>query len=88
MGKLKRIDKFTLIRTIVLFVALFNQILVIVGKSPLPIEDASIELLVSTIWTITSALVSWWKNNSFTTNAIETQEVLNYVRSTANEENE
>ena len=88
MKKLKKIDKFTLIRTIILFIALINQFLVVVGKSPLPIEDASIELLVSTLWTVITAIIAWWKNNSFTTKAIEAQEILNYLRSTDKEETE
>ena len=88
MEKLKKIDKLTLIRTIVLFIALINQVLVIVGLSPLPIEDTSIELLVSTSWTIIAAILSWWKNNSFTKEAIQAQEVLSYLRSTSSEDNE
>ena len=88
MEKLKKIDKFTLIRTIILFIALTNQFLVVVGKSPLPIEHASIELLVSTLWTVITAIIAWWKNNSFTTKAIEAQEILNYLRSTDKEETE
>ena len=63
------ITKGTIIRTICLIVALANQVLAAFGKSPLPIEDATVELLVSTIVTIVLALISWWKNNDFTLNA-------------------
>lgn len=60
----------TIIRTICLALALINQVLVVFGKSPLPIEDAAIETLVSTVWTIASAVWAWWKNNSVTQPAL------------------
>ena len=66
----------TLARTIILVLALINQILVISGHSVLPIQDEQVELLVSTAWTVVASLISWWKNNSFTTPAIKADEVL------------
>lgn len=63
------ITKGTIIRTICLLISLANQILAVFGKSPLPIDDATVELLVSTIATAVFALISWWKNNDFTLNA-------------------
>lgn len=56
----------TLARTIILALALINQILSATGHPVLPIEDAQVEMLVSTAWTVIAALVAWWKNNSFT----------------------
>ena len=66
----------TLARTIILVLALINQVLVITGHSVLPIQDEQVELLVSTVWTVVASLISWWKNNSFTTPAIKADEVL------------
>lgn len=63
------ITKGTIIRTICLVIALANQWLAVFGKSPLPIDDATVELLVSTIATAITALLAWWKNNDFTLNA-------------------
>ena len=40
------------------------------GKSPLPIESETLNQLVTTSLTVAAALVSWWKNNSFTKEAI------------------
>lgn len=60
----------TITRTVVLFLALFNQVLVIMGYSPIPIEDESVVEAISLIATIGTALVAWWKNNSFTQKAI------------------
>jgi SPP1 family holin len=56
-------DKGSIIRTVVLFVALANQFLVMNGMSPLPIADEQIEMVGSTLFTIVASLMSWWKNN-------------------------
>ena len=66
----------TIIRTFILILALVNNSLVMAGKSPLPIEDEQIELILSGIFTIGAAIWAWWKNNSFTPAAIEADEVL------------
>lgn len=68
--------KGTLIRTLVLVLALTNQILAIFEISPLPISDAQVELLVSTIVTVVVSLVTWWKNQSFTAEAIHADAVM------------
>ena len=60
----------TIIRTIILGLALLNQCFSMAGIPILPIEDAQIESLVSTGWTIVAAIIAWWKNNSFTKAAI------------------
>lgn len=56
----------TITRTIILALALINQLLSASGHAVIPIEDATIETLVSTAFTVVAALVAWWKNNSFT----------------------
>lgn len=70
------VKKSTIIRTVVLALALVNSFLALVGKSPLPIEDAQVELILSEVFTAAAALWSWWKNNSFTKAAIQADEVL------------
>ena len=57
-------------RTAVLLLALTNQLLSAMGKSPLPIESTTVEQLVTAGITTIAALVAWWKNNSFTKEAI------------------
>ena len=66
----------TIIRTICLILALANQFLVAFGKRPLSITDEQINVLVSTLITIVIAVWNWWKNNSFTKEAIEADEYL------------
>ena len=60
----------TIARTAVLLLALTNQMLSAMGKSPLPIESTTVEQLVTAGITTVAALVAWWKNNSFTKEAI------------------
>lgn len=61
----------TIARTAALALALTNQVLSTTGHAMLPIESAQLEQLVSTGLTVAAALISWWKNNSFTPEAIE-----------------
>lgn len=56
----------TIARTIILALALINQLLSASGHAVIPIEDATIESLVSTVFTVIMAVIAWWKNNSFT----------------------
>lgn len=60
----------TITRTVILALALINQVLTISGHSPLPIEDEAITELIATSATIIASVVAWWKNNSFTQQAI------------------
>lgn len=71
-----KITSGTIARTVILALALINQILSAAGKPVLPIEDAQIETLVSTLWTVIAAAVAWWENNSFTKAAIEADKLL------------
>lgn len=65
-----KISAGTIARTACLLLALLNQVLCALGKSPLPIESETLNQLVTTSLTVAAALVSWWKNNSFTKEAI------------------
>lgn len=75
------IKKETIIRTIVLIVALINQGLIVAGKNPLPFADEQITELLSYLFTIAASLWAWWKNNSFTQHAIKADEVLARLKS-------
>lgn len=66
----------TIARTIILALALVNQLLSVTGHAVLPIEDAQVETLVSTLWTVVAAVVAWWKNQSFTPEAIEADAIM------------
>ena len=75
-----KITSGTLARTIILALALINQVLSMCGIAVLPIEDAQVETIVTTLWTVIAAVVAWWKNNSFTAPAIETDKALRESR--------
>lgn len=76
---MKDISAGTIARTVVLALALVNQILVVNGIQAIPIEDEDINLLVSTAWTVVASVVAWWKNNSFTKKAIEADKTMKEV---------
>ena len=60
----------TIARTIILALALINQILAIAGKDKIPVIESDIYQICSLAVTVGSAVWSWWKNNSFTKSAI------------------
>ncbi|MGG3452187.1 phage holin [Domibacillus aminovorans] len=73
---MKNIDNGTIVRTLVLFVAWFNQLLAVKGYSPLPFDDEMIEMGVSTIIAFCASVWAWWKNNNITRKARRNEEIL------------
>lgn len=67
---MKNITTGTIIRTLLLLLALGNQILCILGLSPIPIDDETIIEFVTTGAVIITSVMAFWKNNSFTKEAI------------------
>ena len=74
----KKIERGTIVRTAVLAFALINQVLTISGYNPLPFTDEDFGQAVSMILTAGASLWAWWKNNSFTQNAIIADEYLHH----------
>lgn len=70
----------TIARTACLLLALTNQVLSALGKPVLPIESATVEQLVTAGITTVTALVAWWKNNSFTRAALEADKTFERER--------
>ena len=66
----------TIARTVILILALVNQVLTATGHSVINISDENVNTLISTGFTIVSALIAWWKNNSFTQSAIKADAVM------------
>lgn len=56
----------TIVRTIVLLLALANQILTTCGKNPIPYSEENLYQILSLTVTVVMSLRAWWKNNSFT----------------------
>ena len=77
---MKNVSKETIARTIILAVALINQILVVLGINPLPFAEEELYNIISTIATAAAALWTWWKNNSFPPEAIQADKYLNELK--------
>lgn len=75
-----KISADTIARTIVLFIAILNQILAILGKNRLEIAESDVYQIVTLIFTIGSAVWAWWKNNSFTQNALKADEFMKELK--------
>ena len=63
---LQDVSKGTWTRTIVLVVTIINQGLVLFNKNILPYDANQIAQVVSFSAVVIMAIISWWKNNSFT----------------------
>lgn len=70
----------TIARTIVLALALLNQCLAIAGKGTIQIAENDVYQIVSLAWTIVSAIIAWWYNNSFTKKAIRADKYLDALK--------
>ena len=70
----------TIVRTIILIIALANQALAICGKQAFPVTEDQVYQVVSLVATIGSAVWAWWKNNSFTHAAIEGDKIKDMIK--------
>ena len=75
-----KITKGVIIRSILLFVVVLNMLLKKFGINPLKIEEGTIIYFAETVIEISVILVSFWKNNSFSENAIRADEFLRELR--------
>lgn len=72
--------KSTIARTVVLIIALVNQVLTISGHNPLPWSETEVYEGITVILTVASSLYAWWKNNSFTKAAITADEYMKELK--------
>ena len=70
----------TIIRTIILALALFNQVMTASGHPIINISDETITQVVTAIATIITAVIAWWKNNSFTNEAIQADTYMHQLK--------
>jgi len=70
------VDRGTLIRTIVLAIALINQFLIAAGLNPVPGTEDIWGEVIATIFTVVAATVAWFKNNYITARGKKQKEVL------------
>ncbi|MDM5299222.1 phage holin [Bacillus pumilus] len=67
------LDKGTVMRTVLLLIALINQTLVMFGQTVLPISEEQVQTAAealyvagSTLFTMVMAVIAWFKNNYVT----------------------
>lgn len=73
---MKNFDKGTLIRTIVLFIALVNQFLVSFGLYEIPGTAEEQTAFISAIFTFVTAVIAWFKNNYVTAKGKKQKDLL------------
>lgn len=66
----------TFIRTGILVLALINTTLQLMGLEVLPFAPEDVELFLTALFNAVAALLVWWKNNSFTREAKEADEIM------------
>uniref|UniRef100_UPI0040568620 phage holin n=1 Tax=Alistipes sp. TaxID=1872444 RepID=UPI0040568620 len=84
----KKIPTQTIIRAIVLLVTLVNTVLTIFGKNPLPFAEEELYAWLTAVATVAATLWAWWKNNSFTPEAIQADKYLAELKANNNTETE
>ena len=77
---MKNVSKETIIRTVVLAVALINTLLTAFGKNPIPFSESDIYQIISSICTAAATIWAWWKNNSFTDAAVKADEYMKALK--------
>ena len=70
----------TIILTIILALALFNQVMTASGHPIINISDETITQVVTALATIITAVIAWWKNNSFTNEAIQADTYMHQLK--------
>ncbi len=87
---ISKTDKGTIIRTIVLIVASFNQAAAIFGWTPLPFGEDSVTAIinggyevVTVLLTVIAGVINWWKNNPFTPEAKQANEIMKQLKAEA-----
>ena len=78
-----KVSKSTIIRAIMPIIALVNVALEMSGHSLIPIDEELVSELVSFGFLAFTAIYGYWKNNSFTPNAIKADEYLKELKEEA-----
>lgn len=81
--KKEKITAGTIIRALCLILALANLTLETMGKKIIPVTDDQISELVTLVITIVTSLVGFWKNNSFTQEAIIADGIMHELKAIA-----
>lgn len=75
-----KVETGTIVRTVVLIFALVNQLLTATGKNPLPFSEEEVYQAGTAVITAITAVVAWWKNNSFSKEALKADQYLQSMK--------
>lgn len=76
-----KVDRGTIVRTIVLIFVIINQFLTLIGKNPIPYSNEEFENIVAFVADFIATIVVWWKNNSFTQAALHGDARMKEIKS-------
>lgn len=76
-----RISKGTIVRTIMLVIVIINLVLKQLGHDLINVSESEILSVVEMLIELAVIVVSFWKNNSYTQNAIKADEFLKNLKS-------
>lgn len=71
-----KISKGTIIRLVLLILAIANTAMTVTGRNPLPFDEVWVENTVTLVFDAVVMWLAYWKNNSYTQNALNADEVL------------
>ena len=83
---MKNISKGTIVRSIALILSVVNYILTAKNMNPLPFGETEVYEFFSMIFMSASTIWAWWKNNSFTKEAIRADNLLKNLKTTNKEQ--
>lgn len=75
-----KISKGTIVRLICILFVIINLFLKAIGKPVIDIDEGTILAVVESLITIAVVVVSFWKNNSFSSAAIKADEFLKKLK--------
>ena len=75
-----KISKGTIVRTIMIVLVLVNMILQHMGLDVINVDESEVLTFVELLIEIAIIVVGFWKNNSYTENAIKADEFLQGLR--------
>ena len=71
----------TIIRTIITLLTMVNMVLTMAGINPIPFAEDELYNTLSALAAGITTIWSWWKNNSFTKEAIAADEYMKELKS-------
>ena len=75
-----KISKGTIVRTIMLIIVIINLVLKQLGHDLINVSESEILSVVEMLIELAVIVVSFWKNNSYTQNAIKADEFLKNLK--------